>query len=171
MQGLNKAHRNDRLVKTRRRKCDDGGSPPDQARLHEEGVRFRTLSALRCALPLSRIPSGSPGGFMCSAAASWKLPWAAFGFGDRCCEVGSKARGISSVVNLKFPPPGWHARSRNFKFENHTRSIDSLVQLLKPKFACPSPRGQLAISWITVSWRTKSIDFRARASEMVGVRR
>jgi hypothetical protein len=41
----------------------------------------------------------------------------------------------ASVVNLKFLSHGWHARGRNFKFENHTRNINLLVQLLNPKFA------------------------------------
>ena len=40
-----------------------------------------------------------------------------------------------SVVNLKFLSHRWHARGRNYKFENHTRNINLLVQLLNPKFA------------------------------------
>ena len=41
----------------------------------------------------------------------------------------------ASVVNLTFLSLGWHARGRNFKFENHTRNISLLVQLLNTKFA------------------------------------
>ena len=49
----------------------------------------------------------------------------------RACFSGSRA----GVVNLKFLSLGWHARGRNFKFENHTRNIDLPVQLVNPKFA------------------------------------
>ena len=65
----------------------------------------------------------------------------------RACAVSSsdklraeRSQTLASAVNLKFPSHGWHARGRNFKFENHTRNNKLLVQLLNLKFAlCVAP--------------------------------
>ena len=55
--------------------------------------------------------------------------------GYHAAALARRTAGQPNAVNLKFPSPGWQARGRNLKFENHTGTISLLVQLSNPKLA------------------------------------